>query len=222
MKSTFHDRARALGHSIEALESGAEITSTIKVDDIDCLRTLLLDGAPPDVREERAEAIFTRLGPLPDPASDGSETGILARVTAFIYGDADLDAMDRERTKHLFPMYVTAISALNKTINSPWDLGESLNVMIVNLGTLTMEAGSSIFIKNTPLQFTVDNVIRNGAPPPNVNYDIAILGVTGIAGTAGTGGGTGGVGGAGSNGTCSSPGIAGSAGGKGSDTSVSK
>ena len=62
MKSTFHDRAKALGHPIEALENGEEIISTIKVDDIDCLRTLLLDGAPPEARQERAEAMLERVG----------------------------------------------------------------------------------------------------------------------------------------------------------------
>ncbi len=248
MSLSFNDCAQKLNHSLERLEAGEEIQSTITVPDIDALRILMDDGASSDIRRERTEAIVARVSqqevqdgvlsgfwhllrrvlkmdhvqqhqsrfPHPiDPINDGSEAGILRRVAAFIYGDAPLDPIDRKRTAHLFPMAVSALSAKSKTISAPWDLGESKNLCIVCLGTLTMEDGSSIFIKNTPLQFKVDTLIRNGAPPPGINYDIAILGVTGAAGTAGSIGGMSNPGGTGINGNCASPGIQGDAGKQG-------
>jgi len=220
MTERFIKMANQLGHSIEDLQAGKEIHTAISIPDVDALRSLLRNDLPSSTIEGPEDAGELANLYLQSEEDDISEAAILGRVSAFIYDDVPLSDADRLRIQHLFPMELTALSADSKTINSPWTVGNSQSLVVINLGTLNMENGSCIYCIHTPLQFTVDNFVRNGAPPSGTAFDIGILGVTGGTGGTGNAGGTGGSGGSGGVGTCSSPGIAGDAGGRGQTGSI--
>jgi len=209
-------RAQRLGHSVEALERGELIQSTVSIPDIDELKRFLDLGTTPESRAQLVQDLFSGIPPAGPPAEDGSEAGILRRVEEFLFGNAALSPLDRERTASLFPMSIHAVSGTPQgPINYVWNLGTSANLVNMCLTTLDLEEGGCITIYNTPLQFSVGTLTRNGSAPPPY-YDFNIFGATGSTGAPGSTGGTGGGGTPGSEGTCSSPGISGSPGGPGS------
>jgi hypothetical protein len=63
---------------------------------------------------------------------------------------------------------------------------------VVNLGTLTMDAGLLHRHSKTALNFTVANLIRQDGAGGPVNYDMGILGRQGAAGSVGQTAGNGG------------------------------
>lgn len=190
-----------------------------QVGSVDELRELLHDGASDDVRRGRLASLAER---SPDSLNRVHQDpkSVLHRVSAYLYADEPLDARDRARIVHLFPMHVRVIALADKTLGpgQVWDLGTSTSPVVVTLGTLTMEPGSSIVIRNTALKFTVENLVRNSSVgAAGTNYDIAILGVQGPAGSPGQLGGKGGNGDQGKPGTCTGGGgISGDDGGPGS------
>jgi hypothetical protein len=211
MSITFEERARRLYHDVSALLKGVEIDSQIAINDVGQLRDVLDDGATPDERQVRGKRISARSSP-----NSVTQEAVLNRVLAYVLGNEDLNADDRRRIQAVFPMTIRAISNLEKTLQpgEVWDLGTSSTPVTVNLGTLTMMAGSSIRIQNTVLTFTADSVIRQSGPG-GPNYDMALFGATGPTGGVASSGGVGGAGAQGSPGTCSSPGVAGNDGGPG-------
>lgn len=214
----FKARARKLGHSIEALERGMLIKSQILVPNIEELKWLLDVDTTPDSRRRLVKALFEGTAKVGNAEHDVSEAGILRRVEMFLYGNESLSSVDRERTASLFPMTVDAVSGTPPNpVNSEWNLGTSLgNLQVYNLTTLDMENGGYITIYNTPLQFTVQTLTRNGSAPSPYS-DFNIFGATGATGGAGGIGGTGGGGRAGTAGTCKGGGgISGDDGGPGS------
>jgi hypothetical protein len=214
--SDFQARARALGHDLKGVGPGQGVNSTITVHNIDELRQVLYDNAPIDTRAQRAAAIRAEYPEVDDESNATGDT-LMRRIEEYVYGDAPISQLDRQRIHTLFPTSVVAVSIADKTLQpgEVWDLGTSSSVAVVNLGTLTMESGSSIVIRNTVLSFKVDTLVRNTGSTTGPNYDLAILGATGATGTTGNTGGAGGNGSGGSPGTCSSPGISGDPGGPG-------
>ena len=191
----FDDLAEKFGHDSNELKAGEEIVSTVKVNSLDELKALFDHGDPPEARA----FVGGNIGSAPTAAS------LPSRVEAHIFGDAPLADADAEQLKAAFPVEVTTLSALNKTLNpgEVWNLGTSTSPVSINLGTLTMEAGSSIRIQNTILKFTVQTLIRNsGSSTSTVNYDIGIFGATGATGPTGAAGSTGATGAVGTPGTC--------------------
>ena len=71
---------------------------------------------------------------------DGSEAGILRRVHEYLFGNADLAQIDRERIAHLFPVAFNVLLAEDKKITGKWDL---TGIEQVDVGTLTMERGGT-------------------------------------------------------------------------------
>lgn len=213
----FKARAQKLGHSLEALEQGMLIKSTITVPDIDKLKWFLDVGTSEPSRASLVGAMFKGMDNIGDPPDDPSEAGILRRVEEFLFGNGTLSDLDRERTGSLFPMDIGAVSGSpSGPIKGEWNLGVSQNLQIYNLATLDLEDGGYITIYNTPLQFTVQTLTRNGKAPSPF-YDFNVFGATGTTGGAGTVGGTGGGGTAGTKGNCKGGGgISGDDGGPGS------
>jgi hypothetical protein len=210
----FYARAERLGHSVDQLRAGHAITSIIHVPNVDALKGLI----DPQANTADRQALGRQLlgtAPLPHPDADASHQALVSRVHAYLYDMAGLAATDKQRVSSAFPLAVHTESSPNKTITGLWELGTSQSgVVVVNVGTLTMQPGSAVVVRNSILQFTVDTVVRQGTAPSGY-YDFNVLGVTGSVGGVGSPAGQGGSGERGAGGTCSSPGIAGSAGGDG-------
>jgi hypothetical protein len=47
---------------------------------------------------------------------DGSEAGILRRVQEYLFGNAELAQIDRQRIAHLFPLTVNALIAAERRL----------------------------------------------------------------------------------------------------------
>jgi hypothetical protein len=215
MTPGFLERAAQLGHSPELLANGHEVTTVIQVPHIDALKSFIEPGADVSTRQNVGRALFGEPA-LTHPEQDASAGGILGRVNAFLYDHAELSGTDRSRIANAFPLTLTATSIPAITLYGPWELGTSAPAILTyNVGTLTLEDGGCVNVRNSMLQFSVDTVVRDGGPPPG-SSDFNVLGVTGGAGAIGANGGSGGTGAQGSRGTCASPGVAGSSGGNGS------
>lgn len=203
--ATFYALAKRYGHSIEALQAGQEVRSSITVNNVEELKALFDDGASPELRANRLQEIFKTFPAAADPNADVVH-GLLHRVEAYVFGDSTLSPKDLEHLKTAFPLKVTAISLVDKSLNpnEQWNLDDlGADHVLVNLGTLTMAPGSSIIIHNRTLVFTVTTVVRNSDPSdPGPGYDMAILGATGDTGAAGGVGPSGPAGGAGKDGWC--------------------
>jgi len=209
MAITFAERAAKFGFGDPSTWPSGEIDALITVESIDHLKDILDSGADSDERAAHVAALFS--GIAPDPA-DG---GLLQGVHHYVFGNDALSEEHREAVEPAFPMQIRAIMAVDKTIDSQWDLGQSAPPVSVTLGTLTMNQGGYVTIENTVLlAFTVDNLIRNGnaGGPPG---DFIIAGVTGRTGGVGSTPVPPGQAQSGNPGTCSSAGIAGPGGGNG-------
>jgi hypothetical protein len=209
---SFHDIAQDLGHDVINLKPGEAVSSTITVENFQQLKDLLKDTATPAMRTERTRSMFERFPDASDP-TDISAAGTLHRVEAAVYGDHALSADDEARIASVFPMSVNCVSIKEKTLapGEQWNL-TAPDPVCLNIGQLTMEAGSSIIIRSTVLDLTIGTLIRNGGDHPGPGYDLGILGATGDTGKTGDTGPNGSVGGPGNPGWCSSVGIVGGAG----------
>ena len=212
----FLDIAKVLGHDVESLGAGEPVVQDRTVGDIGDLKAILTAGVPGGMRQ------------APEKSLAGG-TSIVDKAHGFVFGDVPLSPADQAQVALAFPMTVTTLSLPDKTLaaNEVWDLGTSSSPVVVNLGKLTMEPGSSIRIANTVLSLSVQTLIRNSAPgaKSSANYDLGIFGVTGATPPAPAQGIAGASGQPGAGGTCGSgggiagddgqPGGSGGAGGRG-------
>lgn len=215
MAATFAERVAKLGLGDPTMWPGETIDAQITVRDVDHLKDILDPGMGAAERKAHAHAMF-------DGVTQGSdsESGLLRRVYEYVYGDSELSDEDREVVGAAFPLEVRAVAAPDKTISTPWNLGQSGSPVVMILGTLTINQGGYILIGNTVLNFTVDNVIRNGTSGASGAYDFNILGVDGNTGSPGAQPAAPGQAQNGPPGTCSSAGIAAGGGGNGSTGAV--
>jgi hypothetical protein len=166
-------------HGIDAAQAGDEMETELELGSL-----------------EEARALFPQLrSDQPAPRT--------ARRAVNDAGDAEpapggmrLSARMAATAEEHFPMRIRAVSAEEKVLDEgqEWDLGASGTPMVINLKKLTMGKGSSIVIRNTVLQMTVEELVRNSyavgeTPAPGAkikDYDIGIFGVDGTAGVDGT------------------------------------
>jgi hypothetical protein len=144
--------AKSLGHDPADLSAGKEIRTKLIVHNLAELKAAL----NPDNRTLPVRTI-------------GPHSGILGQILSYVHGgQATLPANVVSRVEPIFPLALDAISASTKSLanGEVWDLGTSASPVVVNLGTLTMNPGSSIRIQNTVLNFTVDTLVRNAGPTP--------------------------------------------------------
>lgn len=210
MSQTVAERAAKLGLGDPSLWPGGEIDVHISVQSIDQLRDLLDSGADEAKRASHVAAMFQGIDPAGAP--DG---GLLRRVYHYVYGNDPLSAEDRAAMEPAFPMKVRVFMADDITKDTQWDLGTSDKPVSVTVGTLTLNQGGYVSIQNTSLDFTVDNLIRNGDPGPDIQGDFLILGVRGGKGGDGITPKAPGQAQNGSVGVCFSPGVSGDGGGSG-------
>jgi hypothetical protein len=210
------DIAAKYGQDISSLNAGQEVHSKVTVNSIDDLKALFDHGDAPEARAAVTQALAPAAQAQPGE-TDNFDT-VMRRIEGYVVGNSPLSDVDRQKVSGAFPMDVTVISAIDKTLGpgEVWDLGTSTSPVTVNLGTLTMQAGSAIKIQNTVLSFTVATLVRNSGGGGAANYDLGIFGATGGVGAAGNQGQVGGQGGTGSPGTCQGGGgISGDNGGAG-------
>ncbi len=190
----FNQTAARLGMDPDALARGETVSRTIMISNVDELKELVNNN-----------------GNVKAPPTDATASGVADKARDHVFGACELTADDRAQVDAVFPIEATAISVMNKTLGAGevWDLGTSSSPVLLNIGTLTMEAGSSIRIANTALSMTVRKIIRNAPSAPANHYDLGIFGVTGTTPQQappipqGKGGSTGDMG------TCISPGRSG-------------
>jgi len=218
----FYERAAKLGHSVARLKAGQTVSSTISIPDVEALRAFFDNGLTYEERATRENLMFGGI-PVKSLEEDPTEVGILRRVNAYIFGNATLSEYDREQCRYAFPVMIDATSAPDTTYSAgQTDLGASLGIIKqCNFGTVTMDDQAYITIENTVLEYTMDNLVRNGAPPTGLG-DFNILGATGATGPAGPPGSVGGSGqpgkdNSGDAGGSGSPGTTGTMGGQGGD-----
>src|SRR5262249_29616255 len=149
MTTTFAERVAKLGLGDHWLVE--EIDALITVQDLDHLKEMLDMGFDQPAREAHVKALFQ------DVTQGGdAESALLRRVHEFVFGNAELSADDRKLVESAFPLEVEIVSAPDKRITQPWNLGKSDSPQIINLGTLTIEQGAYVTIENTLLNFNVD------------------------------------------------------------------
>lgn len=139
------------------------------------------------------------------------EERLIKRLTDYVLHNGSLTAYEERVLKRLFPLQVRMVELQDDTIkaNTQKDFGTSGQMVIYKVGTLTMEPGSSMVIRNTHLIMDIQKLDRQRGAVSNP-YDLAILGVDGEKGKDQTEtGDKGGKGSMGAQGTCSSPGIQG-------------
>jgi hypothetical protein len=199
----FYDVARKLGHHEAELRAGREVGEIQFVKSLEELKRKFRDGSSVDERKKRLKDLRNH------ESSEFTKTakGVLAvtvRTLAYVFADFELGEDDKEQLAPLFPMAVRAISVKNKTLRpgEVWDLGTSTSPQNINVGTLTMESGSSIVIRNTPLELTIQNLVLNSGNTPGPNYHLAILGAPGRNGETGRPGDPGQTGITGRDGVC--------------------
>lgn len=205
--NSFEEKAAQLGHDIDALNAGEEISTVINIEDVDSFKTLMQDeNRLVEQREQEAVAAF---GELP-PAANNTKAALQQRVNHFVYGNYELTEADKKAANAtLFPMKALAISAKNKTINEPLLLGSEQLPLFINYGTLNLGDEAYITVEGVGLKFTIAIFTRTGSAPTTMG-DFNLLGRKGQDGCPGRPGGTG------PNGA---PGINGGNGGNGSDGS---
>jgi hypothetical protein len=194
---TFEERARVLGHDVQKLNGGQEIDQLLEVADIDQLKKLLVADLPASKVPKSTTADKKLPRALVDKAHD------------YVFFDAPLSEVEKAHVARSFPIKIRTISNANKVLKPGeiWDLGTSTFSVIVNLGKLTMGAGSSIKIANTALSMNVDTIVKDtGNSISNVNYDLGIFGVTGSTPGQADKGVNGAAGLKGQDGTCGSGG----------------
>lgn len=147
----------------------------------------------------------------PESGERSEEDRLIKRLTEYVLRNGCLTEYEKRVLKRLFPMRVRLLELEDDTIpaNTQKDFGTSREMVIYRVGTLTMEPGSSMVIRNTHLVMDIQKLVRKRNPQDAV-YDLSILGVDGKKGDVQTETGKqGGVGDHGALGTCSSPGIQG-------------
>jgi hypothetical protein len=176
MISDYRQRAVKLGHSLELLDAGQGVTSTVKVETVDELKALMekLGITQPTNTNSSTSKSST------DP-NDPTVIALLNRVNAFVYGTADLSDNDRALIAKAFPIYVETASYANFTPTAPVIYDKApYSKAILNAGTLTLNQGIYISAYRTSLQVCVDEFVRNGTS--GTHGDINILGATGANG----------------------------------------
>lgn len=211
--SNFYKRAEKLGQSVEMLKSGIKISSEICLLNVDELKNILDDGSSSEKREAKEDALFGHISI--ENESIVTDKAIMRRVNSFVYGNRELADSDRKIINGAFPITIKAVSAKNITYDVPEHLGTSLPLVIHNYKTVTMNDGGCAIVNNSQLEYNMDHLIRNGAPPSGYG-DFNIFGVDGSKGQDVNGTGTNQPKGEnGPHGNCSSCGIADSPGGPG-------
>ncbi|NGP89045.1 hypothetical protein [Fodinibius halophilus] len=217
----FLKNAKQLGQDVEKLKKGEKISHNVTVENIEELKKMLHDGQSKDVRTERPS------GTDPDTHQTLADQ-LVKKAQDYVFCDTPLSNEEQTQIAAKFPMDVQVSSLPDKTLaaGEEWDLGTSTSPVVINLGTLTMEPGSSIKIANTVLKMSVQKLVRNSGSTQGANYDLGIFGVTGTTPPQAAHGTNGDDGIKGKDGTCGSgggiagdngkPGARGSSGGTGS------
>jgi hypothetical protein len=197
--SYFLERAAALGHDVQKLEADETVEQSIEVSSIDELKKFLTKDLPEVDDVDEGKESDTQLSlTLADKAHD------------YVFKGTALSKNDLEQLSSVFPVKINTVSCSNKVLKpgEEWDLGTSQTLQAINIGTLTMGAGSSIKIANTALILTIDTLVKLPGTDTSgsANYDLGIFGVTGVTpGQANSG--NNGIGGDnGKDGTCGSGG----------------
>lgn len=207
----FYKKASQMGHDVEKLKKGESYDHIVMVKDIEELKSLLRDNDGHSLHSSSP-------GGVDDEAHPTLALKLAKKAQDYVFNDVPLSDEDRIHLKSSFPMAVRTMSLSDLTLapGYVWDLGTSTSPVVVNLGTLTMEAGSSIKIANTVLSLSVEKLIRNAGSTTGANYDLGIFGVTGVTPPQAGQGIAGGTGANGKPGDCQSGGgIAGNDGGPG-------
>lgn len=208
MAITLAERAAKFGFGDPSTWPGGEMDALITVKSIDQLKDIVDPGTDAKTREAHVQAIFN------DIASNDESEALMRRVYHYVFGNDELSYDDRVLVDAAFPLQIRSIMAVDKIINTQWNLGMSGPPVYVELGTLTLEQGGFITISNTVLLgFNVENLIRNGSS--GGRGDFSILGIPGNTGDTGTTPPPPGQAQNGSVGQCDSAGIAGRGGGPG-------
>jgi hypothetical protein len=143
--------AAKLGHDPALAARGQ--TTVINVQSFEQLRELL---GPDDVaeRRRRSEALAAK--------GLGHHANLRARMEEYLFASGALPPDYQTLLAGYLPINVTAVSQENKVLPAGyvWDLGTSTQPVVINLGTLTMEKGSRIEIRNTYLKFSCEQLIR--------------------------------------------------------------
>jgi len=170
----FYALAEALGHSAPSLRDGSTQSTLIQIDTIEKAR-MLLSGASEAERALRANVFMQR-------SQDASSRAIARhdRAEAFVFSDYPLSEDDQHFIQSHLPIPTLALSVENKTLepNEVWDLGSSGPAVVLNIGVLTMKAGSRIVIRNSVLALSCQKLVREsgGGVSSDENYDIGVLG----------------------------------------------
>lgn len=193
----FLERAKELGHDVQKLEAGKTVEQPIELSDIDVLKEFFAKDFPV-VNEGNVSnnPLFSMT--IEDKAHD------------YVFKGIPLGKKDVGHLISVFPMRIKTVSIPDKVLKpgEVWDLGTSQTPQVINIGTLTMGAGSSIKIANTVLALTIDTLVKLAGTVPfgSVNYDLGIFGVTGSTPGQADSGESGNYGTDGKGGTCGSGG----------------
>lgn len=200
----FKERAKLLGVSPDT-----DFRGVIRIESLERLIEILTDQKEP----KSGELLFAGIAPV----RDNLTLQLSRKLVEHIYCGQDLSDGDRAAVDTAFPLDVNVISIPEKTISTEWNLNEETptGLVLVSVGTLTINDGGTVTIANRQLDLTVDHLVRNGTALPGGRGEFNILGIDGAQGTKPDAAKAPGQAGSGNPGNCSSAGIAGAAGEKG-------
>jgi len=199
----FETTARMLGHDLEKLHAGEEVTSTLTFDDIHAFKDFMRKECinPAFIKTKTCEELEAE---FPGLAEDHTEQGVLRKVEAYIYNDVPLESEIEASIASTYPIEMEVSSEKDKIIDSSGlIINQTTKPQLKNWDTVTMQSGAFIAVYSVTIgAWKLGTVNRMGFS--SRPYDIGILGVSGGAGTAGVQGKTGGVGGPGTAGSVGS------------------
>lgn len=209
--STCADKLAAFGITAGPDDTGL-IATTIDIEDIDQLRSLLDVGFAPEQRQADYEALFGGID---------SQGTLLDRAHRFLIGNGELSPEDRAAVASVFPLTVAITTAPGPiTVSTPIDLSSPTGNNVVCFTDVTIEQGGCFTCSATNLTFTCDTLTRNGTSGSTA-ADFNILGKQGAAQRTPATPSAPPQAGPGTNAECSSPGVKGPAGGKGNNGTLS-
>lgn len=189
--SSFKENAKRFGHSIESLEKGNHIRTTVMAKNIKEMHSLMHDGAADDVRAKRLSSYKAEHHAELMDEKNMSIEALFMRGGAYIHADYPLCDEDTKMLDTFFPVPVDLVSIADKTISSEWNLGNSAAPVNYNLGTLTINPGGYMIATATQVTLSATSLVNNVSGNSGTNYTIGIFGVAGNAGDTGSAGGTG-------------------------------
>lgn len=178
---TFKEIAKTLGHDLNALNNGKEITTYIRIPTMPEARKIL-SRASEIQRKKRSSVFYTGI-----ESRQRLPQGMHDRGEEYTHANGHIHSGDKKGLSNHFPIRVKVISIKEKVIKKDevWDVSirhdfwgvdymEELYT-VINIETLILEPNAQLNVKGNVFSLSCQNIIRTGEESITSAYDIGIL-----------------------------------------------